>query len=221
MHDGLRAVPGGDSLLPIVLPFHVFPTSYLWDDDTVETDEKQGKGGWRGEGGARQRNALVPLLHSLLATRRSLSVQFQLQPSERHVGFLDDKNEQALVLSPMATTVSTRLPAGWLIQKPKSGLQTLPHPQQEPGICLWPPPGLARMFGHTSQGLVDSHCLLSQSHQFRAGFAINMASSPFWRLVSCAHDTNVWQCLCELIGQLLHRPTGIRPFPIARGLAWS
>ena len=45
MLEGLRSVPGGDSVLPFVLQFYGNPSSYVWDDDHGTTHEiRQGEG---------------------------------------------------------------------------------------------------------------------------------------------------------------------------------
>ena len=84
MLEGLRSVPGGDSILPFVLQFYGNPSSYLWEDDFGETHEiRQGEGGEQGD-------AMMPMLHALGQHQALLSVQSKLQEHERLLAFLDD-----------------------------------------------------------------------------------------------------------------------------------
>ena len=82
--EGLRSVPGGDSVLPFVLQFYGNPSSYLWDYDHGTTHEiKQSEGGEQGD-------PLMLMLHVLGQHQALLAVQSQLLPNERLMAFHGD-----------------------------------------------------------------------------------------------------------------------------------
>ena len=84
MLEGLRSIPGGDSVLPFVLQFYGNPSSYLWEDDSGDTHEiRQGEGGEQGD-------PLMPLLFALGQHRALRSVQSHLSEDERLLAFHDD-----------------------------------------------------------------------------------------------------------------------------------
>ena len=84
MLEGLRAMEGGDSVLPFVSQFYSSASTYNWVDDVgVVHDVVQGEGGEQGD-------PLMPALFALGQHRALVAVRERLLPDEHLLAFHDD-----------------------------------------------------------------------------------------------------------------------------------
>ena len=82
MLEGLRAIEGGDTVLPFVSQFYSSASTYIWEDDVgVVHDVVQGEGGEQGD-------PLMPALFALGQHRALVAVQERLRPDEHLLAFL-------------------------------------------------------------------------------------------------------------------------------------